>query len=526
MRKNKLWLLGSLSLSLNFGVQAQQLPVMNHYIYNPYLYNPARTGQNEFGSVNLNFKKQWVSLPYSPLTGSITAEAPLPYANMGLGGMLYTDRMHIINKTGGMLSYAYHVPFSKTEIHRLSAGLSLGFINQRFDFQEARVANPNDNQLLPSQANATAFDFSMGLDYQWRSLHVGLSMLQGLNNQLRFLSNAGGEITYLNTRHFLAQSSYRFELGESNNRFYVEPTLLLRMIQGLPVQVEFNALVGWRKLLWAGLGYRSSNNQTSTSALMATFGIELQRQIFLAYTFEFGINGGLSAAMGSQHELMVAYRFGQTFKNRSSEEAAAAKLEALENRLEGLKANQLVEREAQQNRLDSLERVQKELSERIERQTETQKNMEQVIAEQQDLKQKLKDQENRLNAHEEELAALRDKLEKNRYAFKKLGEVYFGEAKTQLDAESRAKLDALVQVYQRDYASRRPTIYLLGFGSKTGDAKVNERISTQRTLAVRQYLVSKGLAGDQLIIVPNGKTDSQKTNNTEDRRVDILISDQ
>lgn len=511
------------------GAIAQQLPVMNHYIYNPYLYNPARTGQNPFGSININFKKQWVDLPYSPITGSLSVEAPLPVANMGLGGMLYSDRMHIINKLGGMLSYAYHVPFSKEYTHRLSGGLSLGFINQRFDFQEATVGNPNDNQILPTEANATAFDFSLGLDYQWKDLHVGLSMLQGLNNQMRFLSNARGEVTYLNTRHFLMNTSYRFKFGEGKKLFYVEPNVLLRMIQGLPVQVEFNALAGWKDLLWGGIGYRSSNNETATSALMATFGVELQKRLFLAYTFEFAVDGKLNASLGSQHEVMLAYRFGDGLKDKRKEEEEALRRKALEEQLQTLnKRNEELEErmKAGDRRVDSLAQANQNLAGKVDAQANNQAakdaEMKRQLEEQQAL---LEAQKKALDKQAQDIEALRKLIEANRYAYKKLGEVYFPEAGTTLDKESMAKLDALKMMLDKNHP-KTATIYLLGFGSKTGDAKMNERISTQRTLAVRQYLINKGVSGDRLIIVPNGKTDSPGANNTEDRRVDILISEQ
>ena len=52
-----------LGLMLLFSLQlsAQQLPVLHHYVYNPYLYNPARAGQEDRTKINFHFKKQWVS---------------------------------------------------------------------------------------------------------------------------------------------------------------------------------------------------------------------------------------------------------------------------------------------------------------------------------------------------------------------------------------------------------------------------------------------------------------------------------
>ena len=138
--------------------QAQQLPMMNHYIYNPYLYNPARTGQSDKGLIALHFKKQWTAMPNSPFTGAFSVESPVKtekLGNMGLGGMLYVDQTHIVSNVGGLASYAYHIPFVKNKSykHGLSAGISVGFIHQRINYPDAIVENPNDNQLLPSEGS-------------------------------------------------------------------------------------------------------------------------------------------------------------------------------------------------------------------------------------------------------------------------------------------------------------------------------------------------------------------------------------
>lgn len=504
-------------------MQAQQLPVMNHYIYNPYLYNPARTGQNERGSVNINFKKQWVDLPHSPITGSLSAEAPLPFENMGLGGMIYSDRMHIINKLGGMLTYAYHVPFSKDFPHRLSGGMSLGFINQRFDFPEATVANPLDNQILPNEANATAFDFSIGLDYQWKSLHVGFSMLQGLNNQMRFLTNLQGDVTYINTRHFMAMSSYRFEFGEGNKQFYVEPHFMLRMIQGLPVQAEFNALVGWKNLLWGGLGYRSSNNETVTSAMMATFGIDLQKNLFLAYTFEFAVDGKLNASLGSQHEVMLAYRFGKDEKRIKRDANLDEQLTQMRAEQNRLRLEQEEKDKEQAEALEGLRKKNEEMEKRMDEEAAKNKAMQDAINEQNAL---MKAQQEQMTKQGQDIEELRKKIAERPMQFKKVGDVLFGNASSTLDAKAKVALDEIAKFYAA--SSKKPmTIYLYGHASKSGNAQQNYELSLRRSSAVKSYLMQKGIDGAKIIMLPAGMKMADNAGDAQgDRRVDVFFGEE
>jgi len=276
----------------SLAAQAQQFPLLNHYAYNPYLYNPARTGQNDFGTASFHFKKQWTDLPSSPFSGIASLETPVltkKLGNMGLGGLFYVDQAHLTTNIGGLASYAYHIPFQKsTEFkHGLSAGLSLGFIHQRFNYPDAIVDNPNDQQLIPSEGTGTTFDFSAGLDYQWRDLHVGISMLQGLNIGINPIVGSTGQITFVNTRQFLGLASYKytFNKGEKPHPFYIKPIVLARIIQDVPVQLEGNVIVGMEGLGWIGVGYRSSNNAISTSNLDLTIGIEVKRKFIFAYTF-------------------------------------------------------------------------------------------------------------------------------------------------------------------------------------------------------------------------------------------------
>ena len=138
----------------------------------------------------------------------------------------------------------------------------------------------------------TSFDFSAGLDYQFRGLHVGVSMIQGLNTGLKLLDQGQNDIKYINTRQWLVAASYKHLFGplEKKHRFYLQPVFMGRIIENIPFQAEANILVGLDKMGWLGIGYRSSNNTTATSSLDATLGIEIKDNLVFAYTFGIGVD--------------------------------------------------------------------------------------------------------------------------------------------------------------------------------------------------------------------------------------------
>lgn len=501
-------------------LSAQQLPVMNQYIYNPYLYNPARTGQRETGSFNLNFKKQWVAMPNSPLTGAMSIEAPLKDTRLGLGGMLYSDKMHIINRVGGLATAAYHLPFDETGSHGLSGGISLGVVNQRFAVGDATVANPNDPQLVGPSTSGTTADFSIGFDYHWKQLHVGLSMLQGLNSAIKYLNTTNGTSSdFTLRRHFLFTASYLFEFGEKKE-WGVEPTLLARALQGVPPQVEFTALGNWRKLIYLGMGVRSTNTFSTTGTLMTTIGVNAKDKFFFGYTIDYGWNPTVNSSLGSQHELMVSFRFGDNGEVKKLK----SNVEDMQRREAQMTAKLL----ETNSKVDSLNTAQNELAEQQKAQAEALKKQEaenaamrNQLAEQNRISQ---EQQNKLNKHDQELEDIRKQLGAKNPMYKRLGSVTFDEGKTELTKMSMAEMDALIPTLKSDPNQR---IFLYGRASTKGSRTANEQISLKRAVAARQYLISKGISGDNIEVIPFGASDPEQggtKDNASDRRVDVYIS--
>ncbi len=500
---------------------AQQFPLLNHYAYNPYLYNPARTGQNDYGTASFHFKKQWTELPSSPFSGIVSLETPVlteKLGNMGLGGMFYVDQTHLTTNIGGMGTYAYHIPFQKsTEFkHGLSAGLSLGFVHQRFNYPDAIVDNPNDPQLLPSESTGTMFDFSAGLDYQWRDLHVGVSMLQGLNIGLSPVLGSTGTISFVNTRQFIGLASYKhtFKKGEKPHPFYLKPVALLRIIQDVPVQAEGNLIFGMEGIGWLGVGYRSSNNAISTANIDFTLGVEIKQNFIFAYTFSPNIGAAIQNSMGTQHEFMLAYRFGKN-----------AKVERLEETVGALQAqNQALELSIKntQKRTDSLSTVLEKTSTTVE------KNSKQLEAQ----KGTIQRQGAEIDKNKAAIEELRKAIKNQPLQYKKVGEVYFDVGEDDLSATSQSNLDAVAAALQQAKASGSEIkVYIQGHASTDGDPQRNMALSMKRAAQVRQYLIAKGLDPALITVVPLGEEDPSKgaTGSAKgekgDRRVDIIFTE-
>jgi len=99
--------------------------------------------------------------------------------------------------------------------------------------------------------------------------------------------------------------------------------------------------------------------------------------------------------------------------------------------------------------------------------------------------------------------------------FAVLSRVRFASGKTEIPPQARAALDNLVQ----RLLSSRERVRLAAFSGKAGDlSSAARRLSLARALAIRSYLVSRGVAVDQVDVLAFGAA----TDGVSDR-VDVLV---
>lgn len=520
-------LITSLFLVLLFCLpsKAQQTPVWTHYVYNPYLYNPARAGSGDMGSVNLIHRQQWVNMPDAPISSLLSFEMPIKDSNVGVGGMLYSDETHILNNIGGLASYAYHIPFNTAKTTRLSIGLSGGILNRRADFLSANVEDPTDIAILENDVNGVAFDAAAGINFGAKRFNLGVSVPQIIGNKVKLLDNAGDEVRFELVRHFLGTLSYKF----GTKKIHVEPVAFVRYVPSLPIQYEGSLVLDWNETLFLGAGYRSS----SVSALAAHAGVRIKKRFSISYAFETGFDETEQTAFGNTHEIMVGYHFGQKgpsmLEQRMSE--LESKVETVEKRIlyneksDAEKFKTLEESDANQTKeLETLGEKVESNSSNIESNT----NEIKVIGEGNE------DIEKRMNKAETEIEELKRKLAEiyeQPYKYKKLGSVYFEQGKHDLDADSKARLEALKQ--SLDSKGVDYTIYLAGNASKEGNSESNMILSVKRTVAAKEYLEALGINGERIVLLPYGEENPDQGNLqlTEEerklsRRVDVFITNE
>jgi type IX secretion system PorP/SprF family membrane protein len=279
--------------------KAQQNPLYTQFMFNPFVINPAITGTHSYYQVWLNSRLQWIGMNDAPLTNTLSIYGPLENYDMGVGGFVYSDVTGPTSRVGMNGSYAYN--FAINEDYRLSAGLSLGFLQYKidgtqidFEVQEAD-GGIKEAFFLP--------DASIGVDFYNNLLHVGLSATQLFNNKIDVIEsmdsaqvdNAFGRLK----SHYYLTAGYKYFV---NREIAIEPTLILRAVNPSTPQLDFNARVIYNNMVWGGISFRTND------AISIIGGYSHENKVFLGLSYDIGITD-LAGSNAGTFEAIVGWVF-------------------------------------------------------------------------------------------------------------------------------------------------------------------------------------------------------------------------
>jgi type IX secretion system PorP/SprF family membrane protein len=280
-------------------VSAQQLPLFSQYYYNRFLYNPAFTGVEDKGNVYLIHRSQWKDVAGAPVTYALTADGPVASNKIGLGLSIFNDQMDIFNRSGIYASYSYR--FTLADDHDLTLGLSTGIIDNKIDFTNTSAHDVNDPLLYSQNQRKVTVDANFGVAYMWKDLAVGISVPQLLGNKINYLETNTNVYTTLK-RHLIGSVSYAVTLSETQAIEFL-PSVMLRYVNGAPVQLDINTNFSWKDMVRAGISYRLGY------AVGFNIGTKLNDNIIAGYTYEHVISP-MGQISGGGHEVMLGFTFG------------------------------------------------------------------------------------------------------------------------------------------------------------------------------------------------------------------------
>jgi len=273
-------------------VYGQQLAYHSQYMFDGYLLNPAHAGSKDHIPVMLSFRNQWTGFTDAPRTMTLSAHGKLK-ENMGIGGGLFNDQTGPTSRSGGMLSYAFHINMDKS---KLAFGVSAMFFQYKLDKSKLTTDQPDDLAIQGEVEKQIVPEASFGILYYGERFYLGVSVPQLIEMKANV-----GKTNNLNkmTRHYFVTGGYKFKI---NNDFEIEPSVLMKATAAAPVQLDFNSKFHYKKFIWLGASYRSAES------VIIMLGVSKNNFSF-GYSYDATLTNIKKYSTGS-HEIFIGYNFG------------------------------------------------------------------------------------------------------------------------------------------------------------------------------------------------------------------------
>lgn len=299
-------LLTVLLLGIMGAVYAQQDAQYTQYMYNTVSVNPAYAGSRGHLSIAALYRNQWLGLDGAPETQTLNIHTPMGYRGVGLGISVVNDKIGPTSETYFDVDFSYTI-YTSLE-GRLSFGLkaSAHMLDIRYsELDEFEI----DPQLQSQQDIQNKFspNIGAGVYYHTNRFYAGLSaprILETTHFDESSVSTAKEQI------NLYAITGYVWDL---NPFLKFKPTLLTKVVQGAPLQVDLSANFMLNERFIGGVAYRWD------AAFSGLFGFMVSDQfmIGLAYDREITELGAATFNDGS-FEVILRYDFIRNVGNLKS----------------------------------------------------------------------------------------------------------------------------------------------------------------------------------------------------------------
>jgi type IX secretion system PorP/SprF family membrane protein len=284
-------------LALVIMANAQHSPLTSQYLFNGLLINPAYAGSRDALAANLTNRFQWVGMQGAPVTQIASVHAPVNKRKVGLGAVLYNDRLGVSNETGFFTNYAYRLRFPSG---KLALGIGAGFTVLQGAWHTVQLQEGDDLSFLAPTRSAFRPNFSTGVYYYTKRWFLGASapfVLAHRYNASRegfLISQARTDLQPMITGGTL------FDLSKD---LKLKPSALLRYRAESGLQADLSANLIMQDNVMLGVSYRTGD------ALVAMLEVMPSSQWRIGYAYDVGVSNLRRHHHGS-HELMVQYEFG------------------------------------------------------------------------------------------------------------------------------------------------------------------------------------------------------------------------
>ena len=294
------------------------IPVYSDYLSdNLYLLHPSMAGAASHNQIRLTARKQWFDQEDAPNLQTLNFNARIGERS-GVGAIFFNDKNGYHSQTGGYLTYAHHIMFSRSDadLNQLSFGISFGLIQSRLD--ETQFDPSDFDPIIAGIIQSSSyFNIDAGMSYNFLNFS-GHFTVKNLIFQNRKLNDEGFESN--NQRKYLISAAYA--IGKYGSTWTYEPSFLFQFSERTGEQsfdINFKA---YREMdfgkLWGGLSYRrsfdgaeylngSELDDQKLQYITPIIGVNFNRFMF-AYTYSYQ-TGDVRFDSGGFHQITLGFDF-------------------------------------------------------------------------------------------------------------------------------------------------------------------------------------------------------------------------
>ncbi|HTE31006.1 MAG TPA: type IX secretion system membrane protein PorP/SprF [Chryseolinea sp.] len=312
---------------------AQQKPHYTQYILNQYIVNPALSGIENYTDIKISHRHQWVGIQDAPVTTYLSIQGPIgkkdfrttptsyeiPGENPrgqrywenytaaephhGIGMQVINDKTGPLSNLSAYATYAYHIGLSPRT--SLAAGFGLGFNRIGLDASKLDFGDVNVDPAVYTSGVINKFrpDLMAGLYLYSADYFVGLSAQQIIPQQIDFSNGYVRPQEGKTVPHIFATAGYRFLVGYD---FNLIPSVMIKYMTPLPMQVEVNAKLQYHDLAWVGASYRYKDG------FAGMLGVNVSNTFNIGYAYDYTTSRLNNFTKGT-HEIILGFLIGNRY---------------------------------------------------------------------------------------------------------------------------------------------------------------------------------------------------------------------
>ncbi|MCG8477022.1 MAG: type IX secretion system membrane protein PorP/SprF [Cytophagales bacterium] len=295
--KHILLLLLFLSGLLGSESYAQQDKLFTQTLNYPSSLNPAYVGSASCSQILALYRNQWQGISGAPESTVLSGNTYLELFRIGLGATLELDKTGPAKSTDVALDASYRIPVSRKVNMALGLKSTLSFKDIDYAFIRDNVPDEGDELLEKDISGEAKPNFGVGIYFFSPKFYAGISVPKLLKEATTIVAQRE-ELTLQNAHYYFMGGLWL----ELNPMIQLKPSVVVRMVKGVPLSFDLNLSAFFLRKLWVGGSYRLDD------AVSAILQYQIDESLRLGYSYDI-TTSRLNIASNGSHEVSLRYDF-------------------------------------------------------------------------------------------------------------------------------------------------------------------------------------------------------------------------